>query len=358
MPHRYRPGGRPQLTLVIDPRFSGGTSSAVAHEIRALAGHADVTVHAVSSKMFKGKDANPRLQQAFDDLGIEPVWDAKVITGDTVVIHNPSFLKFNAAFTPRISCERLVCVTHENFLTPQGEEGFDINLCLGMIESASVCGSRHLSPVSASNRRGVQAWLSGSQRAWGVTPFDWFNICDFTLVDPVNEPSDRRGRMSRPGWEKFPDTALMAAHFPFGSVNRILGGDSYLTDPSRLPLHWDVMPFGAEDVSAFLASIDFFVYFTNERWRESFGRVIAEAIAAGKVVITDPATGENFGGSVITSDGTDVNAIIHSFISDPAKYAAFVRRAQQGLSRFGQEEFLKTVLGGAVKLERGTHAVF
>ena len=36
------------------------------------------------------------------------------------------------------------------------------------------------------------------------------------------------------------------------------------------------------DVDAFLASIDFFVYFTHPFLQESFGRVIGEAIAAGK----------------------------------------------------------------------------
>ena len=40
--------------------------------------------------------------------------------------------------------------------------------------------------------------------------------------------------------------------------------------------------------------IDFFVYFTAPTWQESFGRVVAEAIAAGKVVLTNPDIGATF----------------------------------------------------------------
>ena len=57
-------------------------------------------------------------------------------------------------------------------------------------------------------------------------------------------------------------------------------------------------------VPDFLASIDFFVYFTHPLLRESFGRAIAEAIAAGKLVITDPETAGPFGPGVVTDTGT------------------------------------------------------
>jgi hypothetical protein len=33
---------------------------------------------------------------------------------------------------------------------------------------------------------------------------DWINICDFPFAPPTPAPRDRRGRHSRPGFEKFP----------------------------------------------------------------------------------------------------------------------------------------------------------
>jgi hypothetical protein len=85
-------------------------------------------------------------------------------------------------------------------------------------------------------------------------------------------------------------------------------------------------------VPDFLAAIDFFVYFTHPLWRESFGRAIAEAIAAGKLVITDPDTAEPFGPGVIATDGSDIDGIVAAHIAEPDRYAAAVRRAQHDLA--------------------------
>ena len=48
-----------------------------------------------------------------------------------------------------------------------------------------------------------------------------------------------------------------------------------------IPANWVVYPFGSLDVVDFLRSIDVFVYFHHPNWVESFGRVIAEAMASG-----------------------------------------------------------------------------
>jgi glycosyltransferase involved in cell wall biosynthesis len=105
------------------------------------------------------------------------------------------------------------------------------------------------------------------------------------------------------------------------------------------------LPFGSTDVDAFLAGIDFFVYFTHPALRESFGRVLAEAIAAGKLVITDPGTAETFGPAVVASDGQDVDRLIRGFVADPARYQAFVQDAQARLAAFSAESFRSTVQG-------------
>ena len=72
------------------------------------------------------------------------------------------------------------------------------------------------------------------------------------------------------------------------------------------------MRFGAMPVPDFLASIDFFVYFTHPLLREGFGRAIAEAIAAGKLVITDEETAEPFGPGVVTDTATATGSTVSS----------------------------------------------
>ena len=202
------------------------------------------------------------------------------------------------------------------------------------------------------DRDTVAAWLSDRRaREWRLAPFDWYNICDMEIRPPNPAPRDRRGRHSRPGLEKFPPPDIMARHFPPTAERvAILGGDALLLDPEGVPPHWDLRRFGETDVESFLEEIDFVVYFTHPLWRESFGRAIAEAIAAVKVVITDPATASSFGPAVVASDGTDVDAIIAGFVADPARYAAFVHAAQDWLAGLAPGPVARHLLSGLDRL--------
>ena len=346
-----------RVAVVLDPRFSGGTSSAVARELRAVAHLFDLSIHAIETKMFKGRGVNPKIQSALDDLGLTMSWNDRVIAAEVVVLHNPSAFKFDDDPAFRITSDRLIIVTHENFLRPDGvSEGFDVARCLSLIERASISRAQYLAPVSGYNRRGVVSWLSRNPRPWRLTEFDWFNICDFDMIEPVSEPRDRRGRLSRAGYEKFPALSVMKAHFPeHAECCKILGADSFLADPVAIPKHWELHRFGSRQVDAFLSEIDFFVYFTHPGWRESFGRVIAEAICAGKVVITDPGTAEIFGDAVISSCGDDVDAVISGFIADPASYGRFVRRAQAIIKGFDARHFVASVVGGVENMKGVSH---
>ena len=302
---------RRRIALVLDPRFPGGTATAVAAEIRALAPMAELQVVGLETAMFRGRKVNRALQQALDEANLELHWDPAVVRADAIVFHNPSCLKFDTALPVRLSCSVALLVTHENFLRPGGAEGFDVAHCLAQIDSRLVCGSRWLAPVSAANRGSVAAWLQQSRASWELLPFDWFNVCDMPFRPPTRMPADRRGRHSRPGLEKFPPLKTMVRHFPPHARRVvILGGDSFLMAPDEVPSHWDLRRFGETDVDRFLDEIDFFVYFTHPLWRESFGRVIAEAIAAGKLVLTDQATAKFYGPAVVRSDGSDVDEII------------------------------------------------
>jgi hypothetical protein len=335
---------RPRIAYVIEPRFPGGTSSAVARELRAVAPHARVEVHAISSAMFPGRPVAPAIAKALDDLGLPLRHDAPAIAADTVIVHNPSFLKFDQTLAPRIIANHLIAVTHENLLRPGGHETHDVAHCLDLIDRASLALSKSLAPISPHNRDTVAAWRAAHQgnAHWQVRPDDWFNICDFTLAPPTPAPRDRRGRHSRPGFEKFPSLADLDLCFPrHAEANVILGAD-LLDDAARTRPHWQAIPFDGIDLADYFARIDFMVYFTAPTFRESFGRVLAEGIAAGKVVISDPDTASIFGDAVVAARPAEVDAIVAAFVADPARYAAHVRRAQARLADFSATRFLAT----------------
>lgn len=330
----------PRLAYVLDPRFGGGTSAAIAAELPIAAQLGKVHIHARRSAMFGDKQRTHHgLSDVIDRLGLQVTWDAPVISADTVILHNPAFLKHQKTFGARIVARDLIVVTHENFVRPSGGEGFDVAGCLGQIDQASLSLRKRLAPVSPHNRDGVTGWLAHHPGPWEVVEKDWFNIFDGRYLPPTQAPQDRRGRLSRPGFEKYPATDVLEQCFaPHAQSNVILGADLLINAQETRP-HWILLPFGATAVDRFFDSIDFMVYFTAPTWRESFGRVIAEAIAAGKVVLTDPQTAAPFGDGVVACTPDEVDRLIAGFIETPATYVQQVARGQDILSQYSAEKF-------------------
>jgi hypothetical protein len=331
-PRPRRPA--PRVTLLVEPRFPGGTSGAVAAEIRALAPHVRLSVVALGTRMFGSRPPHPEIVRALDEAGLALLPEPPVVRADTVVLHNPSALKFDDALRPRLSAARTIVVTHENFVRPGGAESFDVGHCLALVAERAAGGELLLAPVSAANRASVATWLAARPAcAWRLARRDWPNIVAHPFAPPTPRPRDRRGRHSRPGFEKFPALADLRMQFPAHAERcAFLGADTLLLEGDALPPGWELHRFGAMAVDDFLGGIDFFVYFTHPLWRESFGRAIAEAIAAGKLVITDPETAATFGPGVIADDGRGVDAIVAAHVADPQRYARSVRRAQADLA--------------------------
>lgn len=347
VPAEAGPRGTRRVAILLDPRFPGGTAGAVAAEIRALAPRVNLSVIGLGTRMFGEAPVNPALARALDDTGLPLLPPPPVVRADTIVLHNPSCLKFDTSLAPRLSAARTLVVTHENFVRPGGCEGFDVGHCLGLIAARVAGGERLLAPISAANREGVAAWRDAHPEAgWDLAPVDWSNICAEPGLPPTPAPRDRRGRHSRPGFEKFPGLDTLRALFPSHAEHcAILGADTLMLDPEAVPAHWTLLRFGAMPVADFLATIDFFVYFTHPLWRESFGRAIAEAIAAGKLVITDAATAAPFGPGVVAARSpAEVDRIIAAHVADPQAYAARVRLAQQTLSAHSPQAVLERIL--------------
>lgn len=336
-------GPGPDIAYVIEPRFPGGTSAAVARELRVVAPRARIEVHAITSRMFPRRGVAEVLADTLDELGLAMRADAPRIAADRVILHNPSFLKFDRAFGTRIVARDLIVVTHENFLRPGGHETHDVGHCLDLIDRATLALGKFLAPVSPHNRETVRAWLAAhpAHAHWRLLEEDWINICDFPFLPPSPAPRDRRGRHSRPGFEKFPSPREMDLCFPpHAEANVILGAD-LLDRLARDRPHWQALPFRAVDLGAYFAKIDFMPYFTARTFRESFGRVLAEGIAAGKVVISDAETASVFGDAVIAARPEEVDGIIASLVAAPERYAAHVRKAQARLAAFSAESFLR-----------------
>ena len=332
------------VSYLLDPRFQGGTSAAIAAELCVLSQMGiRPRLHAVESQMFSGRSISWQLEEAIASLRLNFEWNSKSVGGDLVVLHNPSFLKFDRVFCTRIVARELIVVTHENFLRPTGSESFDVAHSLKLIGDNSLALRRRLAPVSPYNRDVVATWLDGSdcRKDWQVLQNDWFNICDRDLSEPVKTPRDRRGRLSRPGAEKFPALDDLDLCFPSTSeANVILGADGLIAAKTHRP-HWQLYEFNRLPVDRFFEMIDFMVYFTAPTWSESFGRVLAEAVSAGKVVISDKRTAAMLPDAIIPAEPAEVDHIIANFIAKPVTYRSQVQKAQKCLERFSPSAFGK-----------------
>ena len=335
----------PRLAYLIDPRFRGGTSTSFLAELAVMAPLARLIFHASSAGFLRGQGVNPAVADALEKIGAEVVWDSKVVAGDAVVIHNPIFLSTYAELPFRIVARKVIVVTHENFMRPGGHEGFDFARLVDVIGRASTATEKWLAPVSPVNRDTVAAWISGrnDRTGWRLFPADCTNVVGAPMRPPTRAPRDRRGRLSREGLEKFPPLADMDLAFPPHAERNILMGTDLLGAEEHGRRHWTLLPFGALGVDAFFDEIDFMVYFTAPTWAESFGRVIAEAITAGKIVIAGPDAGRIFGDGVIVARPRDVDGIIARLIADPAAYGARVMRAQAALAAYRPAAFLSRI---------------
>ncbi len=281
-----------------------------------------------------------QIEAALEETGLALKWDCPVIGADLVVLHNPVMLKYDSAMRSRIVAKHLIVVAHENFLRPDGAEGFAVAHCLDVIGRASLALRRSLAPISANNRTTVHEWLQANRaEGWDLLDADWFNICSHPVCRPTETPADRRGRHSRPGFEKFPAIDVLDRCFPASAAcNVILGADNLMTDSIVRP-HWTMLPFKALPLPDYFGMIDFLVYFTSATWRESFGRVIAEGIAAGKVVISDHATAKTFGGGAIAAEPHEVDCVIANFVQEPRATGTTSCGHKRGLHLFSQGAF-------------------
>lgn len=101
------------------------------------------------------------------------------------------------------------------------------------------------------------------------------------------EEGFRVGRVSRDVVDKHHEgaPALYLRLTSMGCAVRIMGGTilrKWIPEP---PPGLELLPLCIEDTAAFMRRLDCFLYRTNDRWFETFGRVIFEAMACGLPVV-------------------------------------------------------------------------
>lgn len=337
------------LIFVADPRFEGGTSTALAEEIIA-AGEAGLRLGLLMVKGSLLGRANfwmhPDLQRLVDNGLIKFVDPGVSVQTRLVIVHHPTIFSLPPRQTVRIITNQVVLILHHPRVNRAGVVQYDLT-AVAKICLRTFGRDVKIAPVSGIVRRSLPAVLPEGAT---VLDEDWYNLFE------KNGWKQRRpgppaypvhiGRHARPDPQKWPDTRqeALAAYNPdpeFCMVS-ILGGGPFLEELyGKLPDNWRVLPFSFESVDTFLSELDFFVYFHSDAWSEAFGRVVIEAMAAGVPVILPAYLRDSFGEAALYCKPHEVTELIERLVGHQSRYEQQVKRGHAFVARYSHRSFVE-----------------
>lgn len=329
----------PRIAIISSLNFPGGTATAMAEEISLLTGIGEVAFYNADVKMLRKNPINHTLFQALRSNGVSIRKASGIVSADIVLVHNPSLFKFEDEINFRILAKKVFVIMHENPINAFSSANFRYDKVLNMLHKATISPDFIVAPISGVSRNLIVE--SGIE--FKLAEQDWFNIWSEKSTDPCKAPQDRRGRHSRPGIEKWPSLGDLRKCFPEHAENHILGATPLMQKTNFGGATTHLYDFGSLLVEDFLKKIDFYVYFHSSAWHESFGRCIAEAISAGKMVITHDYIEQSFGKACVYCKPDEIEDVISYYIDNPKKYVSKIKAAQRLLrKRNGPQAFVES----------------
>ena len=293
------------VAIVGDFRFPGGTSGAVASEVRALAdaGYRVGLVALATGPLAARRGMHPEIGALAREGRAVLVPQGEPVEAGLACLHHPAVFERLPAVPPLVTARRTVLVVHHPPVDAAGIPQYAVGTVVRL--AAELFGPGTLwAPVGPK----VRAAFAALPDAPPLTPGDWVNVLDPDAFAEIRARLPGAmpvvGRHSRPERVKWPDDreTFLAAYPDAPDIRvRLMGWGPELDDVlGPRPANWEVLPFGAEPVRAFLGSIDYFSYYHGRDWIEAFGRSVLEAMAAGRVCFLPPDFEPVFGEAPFT----------------------------------------------------------
>lgn len=332
-----------------DPRFRGGTGSAIRTEI--IAAHRwGIKAALLPYLGVKERPASgfvPRIQAAIEALDFPLLSREDPATCDILFAHHPYVFEFMPLQAPKLRPKRVVAVLHHPPVDGRHVAQYDIEKLIETLE-LSFRAPVMLAPVGPIVRHQL---LELGYPEDLIVAHDLLNVID-EMDWPKRDRSAPKdhvviGRHSRNDPLKWPDTiAEFEAAYPSTPEFslRVLG-DAFIPEGISRPQNLHMRPFSETGVAEFLNGLDFYVYFHSEKWTEAFGIAIAEAMATGLVVILPHYFRQTFGDAAVYCTPEEVQAVIRRFIEQPDEYRRQSRAARRiALNRFGMPAYGQRLL--------------
>ncbi len=314
---------RIDVLFVYDPRFTGGTASAILTDAHALYSVGmTIGILEITSGFFGEADQtkNPALVALADLPGLKVVKSGAHVIAGTTFFHHPLTFAHSLRETAQIDTHTSVLVAHHPPFRGDGSLEYDPIATTRAVERAF--GTRPLwAPVSGVIRKHLRSFLPFIR----LTSADWPNAFDTDNWAPSRPAFDgsiaKVGRHSREDPLKWPDTALdVTAHVApveSGWKTRVMGCPlSHLKALNVDYADWEIVPFNGEPVERFVESLDVFSYFHSNRWVEAFGRTILEAMLMERPCVLDSNLRETFGSMAYYASPGEVHGLVRHLRAD------------------------------------------
>jgi len=289
------------IAMLADPRFPGGTSTAVASDLTAAvnAGYRCALLPVKAPVLRFPHPFHPDFRPLIDAGQVDVVDATEPLDCGLLLIQHPQIFDNLPQRPLRIHADQCLLIVHHPPFDGRGHPYYDP--CAIHDNATLALGRAPLwAPISAVVRRQFEVM----DVAVPLHDADWHNV-----IDPARWRVDRAdfvdrrcciGRHSRPDPMKWPATreeVLEAYPSDIRFLVRILGGGAFLDTllDGDIPANWRVKLFASDGPRPFLAGIDFFIYYHHPDWVEAFGRVVLEAMAAGCVAILPAYMKATFG---------------------------------------------------------------
>ncbi|WP_407352681.1 glycosyltransferase [Luteimonas sp. R10] len=344
------------VVFIGDWRQYGGPQKSMIEEIRAL--HARGFRLAVSHmEAFRFMTTSrlplcPAVRSLINEGVVEQVLADEDVSVRLAILRYPPILQFSTSPPLRWTIDRSLIVANQ---APSELDGSDVryNVFDCLRNARAMFGHDPVWVPQGPQVRGALAPLiplhmMDGRDMPGILKMEEWRVKDRRLhgTRPVI------GRYSRDNRLKFPGgrDQLLEAYPADSDIDvRIMGGLSACPEilgKAPIPGNWTLTPYGAMDVKAFLASIDFFVYFDSDEIVEAFGRSVLEAISSGCVVILPEKFLPVFGEGALYCQPREVASLVRSIHADPARYQVLSERGMDYVHRqFSHESYVARING-------------
>lgn len=304
--------------IFTDPRFSGGTSAAVAADVRAMSeAGLNIGLGLVESVgFFQASDTENETILALSDLpGVTRIEldPAKSLRCAIAFFHHPSVFENPVVTGISVQATRSLLVAHQPLFLGDGALAFDPFRVQRNVQQ-QFGQSLLWAPVSGICRQQFRAYAPLLR----MTSEDWPNVFDVHAWSPRREKLNSDiltiGRHGRAHPDKWPATGdEVALSLPAGPKTRIrvMGADPAFLDQLGVDTsEWSILAFNEKPVADYLDALDVFSYHHSPLWVESFGRTIVEAMLMGVRCVLSPTLKPTFGPHALYGSPAEVPAIL------------------------------------------------